>query len=258
MAAMSFVSGFLTSGGWLSFASAGHPLYEQYGLSNIGYLIEDCFIKEVPDSGSVGVFWPKQPNASPNPKFPQFCSVFSGYTGDPFMHQKFIKHALAANIGVVCVRPSHGSSIQDMLLSTMMLYAKLAEANFPMERINFIRAISFGAYLSLYWIQQLKDTLDKVALFAPCSAEQLPEAASKIGMFVQRDGSLPINLHEANMQVRVYHLENDSVIPSKDPLFSNFARNVTEIGIKEGDHFGVDTTDEATKEIVEWFAGKES
>ncbi|MBF0106907.1 MAG: hypothetical protein HQM16_16465 [Deltaproteobacteria bacterium] len=241
---------------WESFASPDHPLYQQYSLSRLSGTLEDCFLKEVPESGSLGVFVPRLASQRAGDRKIKFCSVFSGYTGDAFTHQEFIAQALQREIGVVCVRPKYSDSVGAMLGATANLYSALVSGMFPMDRIVFVRAISFGAQLAFVWIEQLKCGLEKVAFFAPCSARQLPEAVGPFGMTVRCDKTLDIDIANTRAEARVYYLARDNVVKGRDPIFASFANHVREYQIEQGEHFTVDATLEATTESARWFLGE--
>jgi len=170
-------------------------------------------------------------------------------------HVAFIRAALDAGIGVVCVTPKWGNSTQRIRQNVEALFTGLSAGPLRPSDIRYVRAVSFGAYLALPWLHQLANSVEKVAFVTPCSAEHLTHAAEQMKIDLRHDDHAFRALEPGqSLSVRVLALERDAVVPKTDPVFLAISSKTERRLIAHGDHFTAGEQPEASAELARWFA----
>lgn len=183
------------------------------------------------------------------------CLVFPGYTGDALSHTRFITAALEEGIGVVCVTPRWSSSTKSMCDDTEKLLQVFTKKHPDLSKIHFLRAVSFGAYLSLCWLRELQSSIQRIAFITPCSASQLELASKQMNIIFKNDtSSLQLTI-QRQIEVHLLVLENDLMVPKIDPLFTSLSTSTKVETANHNDHFSAGDLQEASANVAKWFGG---
>ncbi|MFW5871989.1 MAG: hypothetical protein ACOCUT_02685, partial [bacterium] len=126
--------------------------------------------------GTIGIFNPEKTTNC------NYVISFPGYIGDALSHENFIKSTFKNNIGVIAITIKYGQSVKKMMERSESLFEILEKSHLSPQSIKYLRAISFGCFLSLPWMTKLSSQLEKIALITPCSGEQLPSATEKLAI----------------------------------------------------------------------------
>lgn len=182
------------------------------------------------------------------PKSLGWVANFPGYTGDATTHEAFIGECLAQGLGVICVDPKMSTRTSEMIEASRSL---LRTAQPLLGTLVGIRGVSFGASLSLPWIEAPQATR-RVAWVTPCSPTHLESAASKMRLAVTNDSELS-EAHPLAAQVQILELSKDEVVPTTDNLFKSQSGAATR-PFEAPNHFVAGEAPAASIDLARWFA----